>query len=349
VGLGACGRIGFDADGALDDGGPDLPVANRAFVTSTTQAPGSLGGAAGPDAICADRAREAGLVGHYVAYVSTTAQDARDHLGGARGWTRVDGRPVVDTVDDLIADGMIHPIRLDERGRDLGSDDTFLVATGTYAGGRNENCDDFSDPAANVMAGSQFFTGGAWANVNTEPCTIPARLYCFQIDLDVPLEITPATGRKAFVSSGTFLPSTGIATADGLCASDAASAGLAGTFLALLPTSTPAADRFDATGPGWIRVDGVPLAESATDFLAGSSSAPLDLEVDGSLASSVYVQTGLRLHSAFAVTDPGDTCDVWTNPASGSVVGYAFSTTEASLNITTYDCMTPQPVYCLER
>ena len=64
---------------------------------------------------------------------------------------------------------------------------------------------------------------------------------------------------------------------------------------------------------------------------------------------SDYVQTGLRTDSAFDVQDPADTCDVWTNSAGGSVVAYASSTTTPSLNISTYQCTTPQPVYCLER
>jgi hypothetical protein len=89
-----CGRLDFDEQ---SDSGEIATSANFVFVTSSAHAPIELGpdlGAA--DAICAARATEANLPGTYVAWLSTSTRQARDRLAGARGWVRVDGRPVAD-------------------------------------------------------------------------------------------------------------------------------------------------------------------------------------------------------------------------------------------------------------
>src|SRR5690606_4557544 len=89
---------------------PDAAVpTNLVFVTSTTHEPASLGGLAGGDAICAARAEAAGLPGTYVAWLSTATVDARDRLGSARGWRRVDGEPFADTVEDLASGKIFYP------------------------------------------------------------------------------------------------------------------------------------------------------------------------------------------------------------------------------------------------
>jgi hypothetical protein len=91
----------------------------------------------------------------------------------------------------------------------------------------------------------------------------------------------PVAGRQAFVTVQTFaVDASGPAKADQLCATEAATAGLSGTFKALLAmTSQSAISRvpFSLTGPNWVRLDGVPLAALPLALAAGQIDAPLNV------------------------------------------------------------------------
>jgi hypothetical protein len=114
----------------------------------------------------------------------------------------------------------------------------------------------------------------------------------------------------------------GVAKMDMLCTEEAADAGLsnAGQFLAFVPPTAmlPTASRFGtATGP-WLRVDNVPLAPTAMDFLAGRFDAALNVRAGGGVEPRVpgaRVLTGYRSGAATAKpTDvPSHTCNGWTD------------------------------------
>jgi hypothetical protein len=343
--LAACGRIGFDArDDATSDDSDTPLVGNRAFVTSTVQTAATFGGLPGADAVCTDRAREAGLPGNFVAYLSTSTVNAKDRLAGARGWYRVDGTPLFDTVEDLLAKEMILPPRLDEYGTDLVAAIEY-VTTGTYEGTVNTTCGDYTDPAGFANGGIAAFTAGSFSNQKPIACNELTRLYCFQTDHAVPLAFTPAVGRGAFLSTASFTPSSGIAAADAICAGEAQAASLRGTFLAVLPTTLPAAQRFNAAGAPWVRTDGILLARTAADFFAGVQLAPLNVTAAGAY-DDTYVVTGGYLPAQSA--DPSRNCDVWTNAAGGNALGYSPASNDDAFTQTTADCVNPHRVYCLE-
>jgi len=348
VALAACGHIDFAASrdaGAASGDGNDV-VANRVFVTSTLQSAGSLGGFAGADALCTSLAQGAGLTGSFRAWVSTTATDAIDRFTGVRGWVRPDGRPVADLPAELATEALRYPIRLDEHGNDVG-DQSAYAATGTYSDGTAlDTCGDLDTASGLVFAGLPWVTGGQWTASDELSCSQALRLYCFGVDLDVPLVIAPATGRLAFVSATKFTPSNGLASADAACATDAAAAGLAGTFRALLPFGTStAASRFDTTGPPWVRVDGVALADTAADLLAGNERAPLDVTAAGAY---VDVEPITGLNTPYDVPGPGDVCNYWSSSAGGDVAGLASATGSQLFFYTTSTCSLAAPVYCLE-
>src|SRR5207244_775845 len=99
-------------------------------------------------------------------------------------------------------------------------------------------------------------------------CAATFHLYCFGVDYNSPVTVTPTPGRIAFLSSKQVDPSKGMASADALCQSEATGAGLSGSYLALLSTSSASAvSRFSATGGTWVRPDGIPLVNQATDLL----------------------------------------------------------------------------------
>lgn len=346
----ACGRLAFapasERDGgSLDgDGGSDAaPIGNRAFVTSTTHVPVTFGGLDGADAVCMDRAREAGLPGRFVAWLSTSTVDARDRLSAARGWYRLDHQPLVDTADDLAQGRMILPLRIDERGNDIGADPGRVV-TGSFAGVANSTCSDYTSSTEVANVGVPTYAGGWSMNVNGAPCGEPSRLYCFQVDLVVPVAVTPSNGRTAFVSSATFAPTTGRGAADAICAAEAQANNLPGTYLALLPETENAAARFDLTGPPWVRVDGMSLG-TVGELMGGTARVSLNVTAAGEFVDDYVIAGG--------VVPGGDaadarTCDLWTNPGGVSELGAAAATGLPAFMQTTEVCTRAEPVYCLQ-
>lgn len=106
-----------DADSGCVPGVPCGPTnINRAFVTSTTHVLGALGGLAGADAICNQRAAAAGLDGTYVAWLSSSTASAASRLANASGWVRTDGKPFAKSRGDLLAGRLLYPLELDETG-----------------------------------------------------------------------------------------------------------------------------------------------------------------------------------------------------------------------------------------
>ncbi len=133
----ACGGVSAgDGDGSVDAGAvPDAQLVepNIVFATSSTH-DSAFGGGAVADSICALSASEAGLSGTYVAWLSGPTTTARDKIGGASGWVRVDGKPFVNTVDDLLAGRIFYPVSLNENGNrvyNFGPRPAVTVATTT--------------------------------------------------------------------------------------------------------------------------------------------------------------------------------------------------------------------------
>jgi cysteine-rich repeat protein len=298
---GAGGSAGFCGDRMVEgseecDDANDVPgdgcesdctrSRNRVFVTSTTQAPSTLGGLSGADAICQARADAAGVAGTYVAWLAVTGVAASTRLGSARGWVRMDGRPFVDTIDDLVNRGPWYPIGLDEMGSDLTAGLSARFVTGTVAGGapHSETCADWTGSGKSLVRGGMVDMGAInWTTFVSSDCTNDGwRLACFGVDHEEPVAQPSESGRLAFVSSTPFAVAGGIAAADAHCQSEATGS-LPGTYKALLATTTAgASSRFDLSGAPWVRLDGVAVVESAADLASGVLLAPINLGADGS-------------------------------------------------------------------
>jgi hypothetical protein len=291
---------------------------NYAFVTSTTELPSLLGGVAGADALCNQRAQGAGLPGQYVAWISSTTSDARMRLGSASGWLRTDRRPFAASVASLFAGKALYPLKLDENGNEVAEE---TVATGTLGDGTvaASNCSDWTlfGPSDRLTSGYPWMATDRWSVGGLGYCNEPTRLYCFGKDHDAPIPSMLVQGRKAFVTKQRFDPSMGIAAADTLCQSEGAA--LPGTYKALLATTTASAiSRFSTSGPTWVRTDGIALWAFAADAAANASIlAPILLPADGSPPLPGWVWIG-----ASALDAPGtDTCADWTSNASTSTGG----------------------------
>jgi hypothetical protein len=353
-----CGRFGFDAPAASGDANPhtdgsidapaDAPAVNFVFVTSTRQKAGALGSLAAADSMCQGRAQAAGLAGTYVAWLSTSTTNAKDRLGNARGWVRVDGLPFADTVADIVAGRLRYPIALDELGGKHDFSENVPLVTNTLETGTamaGQTCNDLTAPGATgitamVGAESTFWThNGAGANCNND-----ARYYCFGVDHATPLPPLSLPQRIAFVSRANWLPNGGLAGADAQCAADAAAAGLPGTFRALLSTPTAsAASRFALAGTPWTRPDG---AIVTTAFEA--PIAPIVQRADGTLANTSTLTGGA---DPTAIGTAASTCANWTDATAGATgdAGLSMCAGVTGYRQATFQCNSGFFIYCFQQ
>jgi len=308
------------------------PPPNYMFTTSKTY-PVNLGGAAAADNICNQVAAAASLPGRYVAWLSTSTSSALSRLNGASGWVRPDGKPFLNSVADLLFSKVFYPPRLDESGHDLGTDQT-AVMTNTYVDGAADteegltNCGDFTSnvyDSKSLMAGLPSLASAMFTCQTSMSCAEQGRLYCFGIDRQAQIAVIPANGRYAFTTNAGWIPGGGIASADTLCQSEAATANLPGNYHALLAQSTAsAASRFATNGLPWIRTDGIPITQTASAFFSTSLfDAPPSVGAD----KSSYWGNSLVWSGAPTPTTSGAAvvnCNDWTS-ASASLLGEAGS------------------------
>lgn len=296
---------------------------NLAFVTSTAPVPGELGGLEGADRLCNDLAEAAGLPREFVAWLSTPEVDAIDRLGNASGWVRTDGRPFAASLEELAAGNLLHPLRVDEAARDVGSE---LVMTGTAAGGvhdasSGDSCQGWTRPEGLAATGRADGTAVRFTKNNGYLCSRSFPIYCFGAARDAPFDPTPASGRVAFVTDGSWGPGGGLSDADDFCAAEAAAAGYDGVFRALLPTlADSAASRFDPDGATWVRPDGIPLADTAADVLAGRLQTSIGVTATGNYPGWVDdPDTGVRIGAASISSPATESCSDWTSTAGESL------------------------------
>ncbi len=337
---------------------------NLVFVTSATH-DGNLGGLAGAGALCQAAAASAGLPGHYVPWLATSTVNATAALGSARGWIRPDGLPFADTIGvpggttGLVNGQIYYPPAIDELGAPIG------MGLGAWGGLQNgspaptQMCSDWTSNSAGAtgVEGDPNGGSGLWTYSFLPSCNEAFSLYCFGTDLSAPVTVAAPTGRRAFVSTGTFDPSTGLTSADSLCQSEAASAALpnASHFLALLATSTASASaRFNLSGANWQRPDGVAMASSVAALVSGSLLAGMTQHADGSyIEQEGLVWTGGNSSDLSLAGIPASTCEDWTSSTDADggrlpSVGYSDRAASQWFFAGGSDCSDRWPVYCFE-
>jgi len=346
-----CGRINFDispTDAITSPADTAVVAPNRAFVVALASPPNALGGVAAADLLCAGAAMGAGLAGTYLAYLATLAEPAPARIAIARGWVRMDGKPIADRAEELTTK-MYYPVMFDAGGG--------LATAGVVVTGMNRDdtvtltCNDYNGGVNFVPCGDAAATAGDFASWGTCACTgIGFAIYCFGVDRVAQLSAPPpAVGRRMFALKNGWMPGGGIASADAACVAEAAAAGLQGTFLALLSTTTaPAASRFTVSGPPWVRLDGVALSTDASTLLGGNTleSSP-DVAADGSYVS-LQVFTGASVPTATG--DAVTTCSDWTSTSPTTPVfgDTGFSNTGWWSISGNLHCNAVGALYCLE-
>lgn len=327
--------------------GETPPQPNVVFVASTFIST-NLGAVdvAQADAQCNTLAAAEGLRGEFVAWLPDGNLTAAQRLGTARGWVRPDGMPFVDRVADLAESRIFYPPVLDEAGTEVR---TRRVLTGTRVNGdAGFDCSGWQAVDDLMTVGSPGATAPSWTDDAGIACdaTETLSVYCFGIDATVPVSFEPQPGRRAFTTDTPVPGDVGLDQMDALCSSNALAAGLPGSFLAVVATSTDSAlSRFDTTGEPWVNMSGVPLSDTA---LSVEVAAHLDVSA-GLTAGGDLVSGGSSYWTgASDVTEVGgETCDDWTSTTAG---GRRFPLDQSTNWFQGFStgCATPQHVLCFE-
>jgi hypothetical protein len=329
---------------------------NYVFVTSSGW--NRTSGVRGADELCAQQARRTGLPGTYRAWLSTSTTPALARLDGASGWIRLDGLPFATSLAELNAGHTLYPVALDE-SQQLAS---RTVVTGTQPDGSvamDNNCGDWASSGV-VTLGDPLSAGASFSSCCLGSCASAEQgeyaVYCFGVDRSTEVTFFPTQGRLAFVSSGTFVPSEGLAGADALCQREARERGWSSPdgFAALLSTaSASAASRFDSS-PGtlpWVRPDGVRLVQEARELFDATRPllAPLNMDSQGGYVDSPLVALGST--SPAVAASPGQDCNGWSSrePASRFLGGHARNVRFTQEPVEELSCATLPHVLCLQR
>jgi hypothetical protein len=337
---------------------------NYMFLSSQLTAPVndlSFGALSNADMMCNLFAASGGLPGNYVAWLSTSKVNASSRLGiggdatkPARGWVRPDGLPFVDSLTSGPVKQVFYPPWVTEKSIAIAQSGTFVVTAtlddGTYGplGANSGSCKDWTSKLATdscLVGLPNIVDSGNWSGNSLgfgEGCDQYSTLhmYCMEVDYNNAVVITPPSSRRiAFLSRSPFIANGGRDGADRQCAADAAAAGLSGTFVALLSTSSQAAAARFANGPPWVRPDGVMLTKPGDPalnvFQGGSHLAALNVNADGKTYCYNRALTGgcvtyvggpadLTMKGA---ADGSDTCNNWTTNVGGGI--YKVSTGSA--------------------
>jgi hypothetical protein len=314
---------------------------NLVFATSEEH-DGDLGGLAGADGTCGRLASSAGLTGHWVALLTTAAGEAPTRLvvpgtsTPARGFVRLDGLPLGDTVADLFVDHRLYyPVLLDENG-----DRPWLGGRAAWVGQVRDSfgltCGDWTSndiegpqgAAGAVGGGPGIWLDGYFANCSYGPGNpggFHLGLYCFMVDHTAPVAapVAPAGAKRIYATRDSFTPGGGIAAADQLCA-DRRPPGVGAVKALLATTQAPASARL-APAATYVRPDGVVVGTGA-ELVAAASYAQLHAGVwqlaDGSYDDanrSAWTGSGPSYDELDTAATVGSSCNDWTDgTASGS-------------------------------
>ncbi len=349
-----------------------------AFATNRTWLPSELpraGEAANNE--CTYLAKAAGFHGdRWVAWLSTsngtpeTGDDvhAIDQFQHTGGWLRPDGMPIARSLAALTRGELLAPILLASRVQQ----GHFAAWSNTSREGRSFDtaldCNGWtSDDDASLahVAWGSAMAGPTWDGGNVESCGEAMGLICLGDDSDDEVELSPAAGRLVFLSEATFAPGGGVAAADELCQREACAAGLTGsgdceqalgserTFLSYLHTSTRRAwERFDLSGPTWVRPDGMAWLASAADLARDAADALVPAAV---LLGPRY---GLGPGAMWVGEAAGtSTCGDWTSSSgSGAISSYALTSSAGLGNfllpngfVYVSECSGAMALLCLEQ
>lgn len=236
---------------------PQASLEARVFVTSTTYN-GKIGGVAGANAKCQQRADAANLGGIWGAWLSVGDVAPSwnfNHAGtNSIAYKLINGTIVAKSWTDLKNSdriGLVNPINVTEYGEIITSPTTQLdvwtntTAYGGYDSANNDqSCYGYTSSSSDYYGhgGSVQKTNYQWSSNNFRKCNEMARLYCFEQIKSEPIPLptsapiintpTPITSKRVFVTSNIWLGAgLNAASPDYQCSYAANQANLGGTWV----------------------------------------------------------------------------------------------------------------------
>lgn len=149
---------------------------------------------------------------------------------------------------------------------------------------------------------------------------------------------------RVFALMGSFPMPLDIPAIDAMCTSTANAAGLDGTFVAWLSTSTAPAPTRLAGSRGWVRPDGAPVVDEPAGLLNGAMFNPIMLDATGDeVTANVTVWTGTNADGTV-----GDNCADWTSMTGEAVHGLFGGGSSTFTSAGTSSCTSRGSVHCFE-
>lgn len=334
---------GGSNDAADRDASRDAPKpsANVIFLTTATY-DGNLSGRAGADEKCRAAAGAAGLTGTFIAVIGADGEaidpSATSRLRNAQGWILPSGKPVMNDAADLLSGNQWYPIIEDQRGNDLSASSEYWSGTNSMGDPGNQ-CQQWTSSSG--TGNGEYGKGSEATGLGqlTGECNQSKHLLCAATDLNAPLP-APTRGNQKFVFvSKNLFGSTvnGRDAADAICAAEATSATLPGTYVAVLGAQgTAAITRFNSLAQ-YQRTDGLPL---------GFLSAPASFINRAADRSIVNRDTWAEPLAA----SPQVNCNDWTdnNVATSGGTGSSESAGAAAFDNYLKPCNQAFPVFCAQ-
>jgi len=188
------GSGGDGHTGGSGGGGAMVDGTKRVFVTSATYQGGALGGLAGADAKCSDRAAAAGLDGTFAAWLSDAGTSAAERLTHSTGsYVLVDGTTIAASWTDLLRGALAHAIDRDEGGQVRVAVPTCMLVNGAWTAttfdgayyvapsGEQYSCGGWTDLHGNGVLGDVSHSDATWTYSGcADLCTNVAALYCIE-------------------------------------------------------------------------------------------------------------------------------------------------------------------------
>jgi hypothetical protein len=301
------------------------PMTNNLIFVTSGIFPTNLGSASAYDPECNRAATAAGINDGtgtaFVAFVSDAVSLAKDRLGSARGWVRMDGQPFADSLGSLFPGQQVfNAVLFDENGTPLRQDvETLSGADSTGAALSGYTCGNWTAVGGmGVSVGLSNRGPVLWGGGTFGTC-VPHRLTCMGKTKVAAASPVASSGRKIWVTKTTLV--MGSVTPDARCQAEMP-AGVTGAAAFISLTSRAAAAvlipdfyiRPDLTyvGHGTSMASTLPLASGIWQ------------DADGVyLADGFPVWTGAKDVQAAGLAT--DTCGNWTDLAGAGGLGVVTS------------------------
>jgi hypothetical protein len=296
---------------------------NLAFVTDAG-ASSTLGAATNYDKRCNDTATAAGFNNStqdaFVALVSTSTSDVAARIGNARGWQRLDGRPVMDTLAAALTDKKVfNAVMFTEKGT-LAKNQFVLTGIGTD--GRvspTQTCADFTTTTGTLIGGFSDGGAGQLSTGVTSMCMWNSSVLCLGKTRSRTVKPTVTAGKLAWITSKAFeVGNSG--TPDSACQAELPS----GVTKAAAFISTQARPGSAALSPAtvYVRPDGT-LVGTGAQLASGNIESGIWQEADGTYSEfPAAIWTGSTQPSTTGTSE--STCVDWTLGAAANTLGASY-------------------------